>query len=225
MLWLASENIAACVTLVMFVLLYHTPEFNPEHSGVVCNPYAVRGMAIEMIRRRRRLRAHPMGIVCGMSSRWIIYLHPNMMNLKSSALANAETQRSRTFGHRRSPIWESPLMFRSSGFAKGSRKKKIITVFGQHPHSLVMHKAMQQRYEFVADAEISSHLKMYPRLVRRVNIVLEVSGVKQQVEVITSNDDLTAELIVVASHADAQIHSLSPDIVPPGFRITSTQAL
>ncbi|KAJ7586841.1 hypothetical protein C8J56DRAFT_1165116 [Mycena floridula] len=73
--------------------------------------------------------------------------------------------------------------------------------------------------------QISSHLKMYSSLVRRVNIVLEVSGVKQRVEVITSNDDLTAELIVVASHAGAKIHSLSPDIVPPDFRITSTQAL
>ncbi|KAJ7586868.1 hypothetical protein C8J56DRAFT_890808 [Mycena floridula] len=114
-----------------------------------------------------------------------------------------------------------------------------------------MHGAMQQRDESIADAEvhdldgrwapchyrripvrklheikiISSHLKMYSSLVRRVNIVLEVSGVKQRVEVITSNDDLTAELIVVASHAGAQIHSLSPDIVPPDFRIISTQAL
>ncbi|KAJ7572221.1 kinase-like domain-containing protein [Mycena floridula] len=78
--------------------------------------------------------------------------------------------------------------------------------------------------EFIC--QISSHLKMYPSLVRKIDIILQACGVKQRVEVITSDDDVIAELIVVGSHAGAQIHALWPDIVPPaGFEITNAQAL
>ncbi|KAJ7596241.1 kinase-like domain-containing protein [Mycena floridula] len=78
--------------------------------------------------------------------------------------------------------------------------------------------------EFIC--QISGRLKIHPNLIRQVNIVLQVSGVRQRIEVITSDDDGTAELIVITSPAGAQIHALSPDIMQPlGLEIASARAL